>query len=144
MCGMEAAEEAKIIAKALEESKAEDVKIYDVRGKSSLTDFFVVGTGSAAPHLKALVANAQQAMREAGVKRNRMAGDPECGWIVADFIDDSAQIGEGFGFLTEEFVHDQVVCFVVDPGCRFGSRLVWRGIFAAPAGERVRRLNAEC
>ena len=70
MCGMEAEEEAKIIAKALEESKAEDVKIYDVRGKSSLTDFFVVGTGSAAPHLKALVANAQQAMREAGVKRN--------------------------------------------------------------------------
>ena len=92
MCVMEAEEEAKIIAKALEESKAEDVKIYDVkiydvRGKSSLTDFFVVGTGSAAPHLKALVANAQQAMREAGVKRNRMAGDPECGWIVADFID---------------------------------------------------------
>ena len=87
MCDMEAVEEAKIIAKALEESKAEDVKIYDVRGKSSLTDFFVVGTGSAAPYLKALVANAQQAMREAGVKRNRMAGDPECGWIVADFID---------------------------------------------------------
>ena len=26
-------------------------------------------------------------MREAGVKRNRMTGDPECGWIVADFID---------------------------------------------------------
>ena len=87
MCDMEAVEEAKIIAKALEESKAEDVKIYDVRGKSSLTDFFVVATGSAAPHLKALVANAQQAMREAGVKRNRMTGDPECGWIVADFID---------------------------------------------------------
>ena len=87
MYGMEAEEEAKVIAKALEESKAEDVRIYDVRGKSSLTDFFVVGTGSAAPHLKALVANAQQAMREAGVKRNRMAGDPECGWIVADFID---------------------------------------------------------
>lgn len=87
MCVMEAAEEAKVIAKALEESKAEDVRTYDVRGKSSLTDFFVVATGSAAPHLKALVANAQHAMREAGVKRNRMTGDPECGWIVADFID---------------------------------------------------------
>ena len=60
MCDMEAVEEAKIIAKALEESKAEDVKIYDVRGRSSLTDFFVVGTGSAAPHPKALVANAQR------------------------------------------------------------------------------------
>ena len=92
MCAMEAAEEAKIISKALEESKAEDVKIYDVRGKSSLTDFFVVATGSAAHHLKALVANAQQAMREAGVKRNRMTGDPECGWIVADFIDVVAHV----------------------------------------------------
>ena len=90
---MEAIDEANVIARSLEESKAEDVKIYDVRGKSSqtrqssLTDFFVVATGSAAPHLKALVANAQQAMRDAGVKRNRMTGDPECGWIVADFID---------------------------------------------------------
>lgn len=84
---MEAIDEAKIIVRSLEESKAEDVKMYDVRGKSSLTDFFVVATGSAATHLKALVANAQQAMRDAGVKRNRMTGDPECGWIVADFID---------------------------------------------------------
>ena len=84
---MEAYEEAQIVAKALEAAKAEDVKIYDVRGKSSLTDFFVVATGSAAPHLKALVADAQQALRDAGVHRNRMTGDPECGWIVADFID---------------------------------------------------------
>ena len=84
---MEAIEEARIIAEALENSKAEDVRTYDVRGKSTLTDFFVVATGSAAPHLKALAANAQQAMREAGVRRNRMTGDPECGWIVADFSD---------------------------------------------------------
>ena len=84
---MEAAEEAKVIARALEESKAEEVKVYDVRGRSSLTDFFVVATGSAAPHLKALVAAARQSMIDAGVRRSRMTGDPECGWIVADFID---------------------------------------------------------
>ena len=84
---MTACDEAVAIARDLEDKKGEDVKIYDVRGISGLTDFYVVATGAAAPHLKALVANAQQAMRDAGVRRNRMTGDPECGWIVADFID---------------------------------------------------------
>jgi ribosome-associated protein len=84
---MEAEAEVKTIVRALEDCKAVDVKVYDVRGKSSLADFFIVATGSAAPHLKALVADAQGAMRDAGVKTRRMTGDPECGWIVADFID---------------------------------------------------------
>ena len=43
------------IVKALEDAKGADVKVYDVRGKSGLTDYFVVATGAAAPHLKALV-----------------------------------------------------------------------------------------
>ena len=80
-------EQVKIVKDALADKKAVDVKAYDVRGISGFADAFVVATGTAAPHLKALVANAQQAMREAGGKRNRMTGDPECGWIVADFID---------------------------------------------------------
>ena len=73
------AETDEIVA-ALEEAKGVDVKVYDVRGKSGLADFFVVATGSAAPHLKALVkALPKQAFR--------VSGDPESGWIVADFID---------------------------------------------------------
>ena len=68
------------IVAALEAAKGVDVKVYDVRGKSGLADFFVVATGSAAPHLKALVkALPKQAFR--------VSGDPESGWIVADYID---------------------------------------------------------
>lgn len=68
------------IVKALEDAKGVDVKTYDVRGKSGLTDFFVVATGAAAPHLKALV-------RALPSKAYRVSGDPESGWIVADYID---------------------------------------------------------
>jgi ribosome-associated protein len=50
---MTAEEQAKAFAEALVDGKGEDVKIYDVRGKSSLADYFVVATGAAAPHLKA-------------------------------------------------------------------------------------------
>ena len=48
-------EQARDLASKLEDAKATDVRTYDVRGKSGLTDFFVVATGAAAPHLKALV-----------------------------------------------------------------------------------------
>ena len=68
------------IKHALEDAKGVDVKAYDVRGKSGLTDFFVVATGAAAPHLKALV-------KALPKKAFRVSGDPESGWIVADYID---------------------------------------------------------
>jgi ribosome-associated protein len=75
------------IVKALEDRKGTDVKVYDVRGKSSLADFFVVATGTAAPHLKALIAESQSVMKAAGVQSYRTSGDPESGWIVVDYVD---------------------------------------------------------
>lgn len=72
-------EQANAFARALEDGKGEDVKVYDVRGKSSLADYFVVATGAAAPHLKALA--------KALPKAYRTSGDPESGWMVSDYID---------------------------------------------------------
>ena len=85
-------QQAETIAKALEDRKGENVKIYDVRGKSSLADFFVVATGTAAPHLKALVAETQSVMKEAGIASDRTSGDPESGWIVVDYVDVVAHV----------------------------------------------------
>ena len=87
MYAMTAEEQAKVVAKALEERKGTDVKVYDVRGKSPIADFFVVATGAAAPHLKALVAESQAAMKGEGVRSYRTSGDPESGWIVVDYVD---------------------------------------------------------
>ena len=84
---MTAEEQAKVIAKALEDKKAVDVRVHDVRGTSALADFFVVATGAAAPHLKALVAESQAVMKGEGVQSYRTSGDPESGWIVVDYID---------------------------------------------------------
>ena len=84
---MTAGEQVEAIKAALADKKAVDVKAYDVRGISGLADAFVVATGTAAPHLKALVAGTQRAMREAGVQSYRTSGDPESGWIVVDYVD---------------------------------------------------------
>ena len=84
---MEAKELAEKVVEALTDAKGEDVRLYDVRGKSQFTDFFVVATGAAAPHLKALASAAQSALQAAGEKAHKPGGDPEGGWIVADYID---------------------------------------------------------
>ena len=84
---MTAKEQTELLVATLESRKGVDVKVYDVRGKSQIADFFVVATGSAAPHLKALVAETQRAMKEAGVMSYRVSGDPESGWMVVDYID---------------------------------------------------------
>ena len=67
------------LEQALKDTKTADVRTYDVRGKSGFTDFFVVATGAAAPHLKALV--------KALPKAYRVSGDPDSGWIVSDYVD---------------------------------------------------------
>ena len=80
-------EQVKLVVKSLADKKAEDIRTYDVRGVSGLCDAFVVATGTAAPHLKGLVAGTQQAMRQAGVNSFRVSGDPDSGWIVVDYVD---------------------------------------------------------
>ncbi|MGN0845843.1 MAG: ribosome silencing factor [Kiritimatiellia bacterium] len=80
-------ERVKLVVQALADKKAVDVKTYDVRGVSGLCDAFVVATGTAAPHLKGLVAGVQLAMHSVGESAFRTSGDPASGWIVVDFVD---------------------------------------------------------
>jgi ribosome-associated protein len=74
------------IAKALDGKKAENIRVYDVRGVSNLTDMTVVATGTSAPHLKALIAETQRRMKELGVASYRTSGTPDSGWVVVDYV----------------------------------------------------------
>lgn len=80
-------DQVNLIVQGLKDRKGTDIKVYDVRGKSQLADYFIVATGAAAPHLKALIAETQAVMKNAGVMSYRTSGDPESGWIVVDYID---------------------------------------------------------
>lgn len=84
---METKELAELVAKALEDAKGENVKVYDVRAKSQFTDFFVVATGAAAPHLRALATAARDTLKAAGEKPHRAGGEADGGWMVLDSID---------------------------------------------------------
>lgn len=80
-------EELRACAAALEDRQAKDLRILDVRGKSSLTDFLVICSGGSPPHLRALCSAAEEALRSKPGKVSRHGEEFESGWVVTDGID---------------------------------------------------------
>lgn len=77
---------------ALDDKKAIDLKILDVRGKSPITNFFILATANSEPHMKALASALDATLKELGVEavgRDYASGS---GWVVVDAFDFMAHI----------------------------------------------------
>jgi ribosome-associated protein len=68
----------------LDDAKAEDVAVIDLKGKSSIGDFMVIATGRSDRHVSAVADQIQQALKDAGQDRIRMEGQPQCDWVLID------------------------------------------------------------
>lgn len=77
----------RLAADALRDKKADDVRIFDMRGRSDVTDYVLIATGAAAPHLKALLVDLQTRLKQAGVRTVRLSGEPDSGWVILDCLD---------------------------------------------------------
>ena len=75
---------AKLARQALLEKKAVDAIVLDVCKLSSVTDFYLIATGTSAPHLKAIGEELHDQLRSASVARNRRSGETNSGWLVVD------------------------------------------------------------
>ena len=75
-------------AKAADEIKAEDIRVWDLHGISSLTDYMVVCSGSSMPQLRAILREVAGRVEEQyGVKPVHAEGKADTRWVVLDFID---------------------------------------------------------
>ena len=77
---------------ALDEKKAEDIKILDVRGKSPITNYFIIATATSEPHLRALSNELEKTLKDIGVKAVGRDYNAGSGWIVVDAFDFMAHI----------------------------------------------------
>ncbi len=85
---IEGVELAEACARAADEKRAEDIVILDLRGISSITDFFVICTGTSLPHLKAVRREVADQMRtKHDVRPRTMDGELESRWVELDFGD---------------------------------------------------------
>ena len=71
-----------------DQKKAEEIVILDVHEISSITDYFVIASGTSEPHLRAISDEIKDKLRDEHDLRPRaMDGTLHTGWLVLDFFD---------------------------------------------------------
>lgn len=79
---------AQLAAKYALEKKATEVKLLDLRGITSMTDFFVICSASSDAQVKAIAENVIVKMREEhGISPWKSEGWDALQWIILDFVD---------------------------------------------------------
>ena len=84
---MKVAELQALVLAALEELKAQDIHVLDVRGKTSITDVMIIASGTSSRHVKALSDNVQEKARAAGVRPLGVEGEQAAEWVLVDLVD---------------------------------------------------------
>lgn len=75
------------VVTALQDKKAEAIRILDVGEQSSITDFLILATGTSEPHVKALKAALDSSLKESGVQLIGQDRELGSGWLVVDAFD---------------------------------------------------------
>jgi ribosome-associated protein len=74
----------KLVVRALDDKKAEDLQVLDVTAQSSITDYLVLATGTSEPHLRALRVELEKALDGARVPIIGVENTQGSGWTVFD------------------------------------------------------------
>ena len=73
--------------RAAEEKKALDIKVLDLTGVSSFTDFFVICTGSSAKQNQAISDEVAMRMKKRGELPLSVEGYSQAEWVLTDYGD---------------------------------------------------------
>lgn len=82
-------EKAALIAEFADDMKGLDIDVMDVREKTSVTDYFVICTGTSDTHVRAICDRVAEKLREVGIRPIRQSnrnGDGG-GWVLFDYGD---------------------------------------------------------
>jgi len=81
-------EELKQLAiNALEDLKAEDILVLDVKGKTTITDWVIVATGSSGRHVRSIANNVAVEAKKANAPVLGSEGEEDGEWVLVDLGD---------------------------------------------------------
>ena len=72
---------------ALEELKAENVTVLDVRKMTDITDYMIVASGRSSRHVSSVAENVAMRAKEAGFPPLGVQGLTEAEWVLVDLCD---------------------------------------------------------
>ena len=73
-----------LVVDTLEDMKARDIAVMDVRGKTAVTDYMIVASGTSDRHVKAIAETVAFRAKEAGETPLGMEGVSEGEWALVD------------------------------------------------------------
>ena len=73
-----------IIFGILDDAKTEDIKIVDLKNKSSIADAFIIATCRSTRHANATADELTKRLKKIGILCPNPEGLPKCDWIIVD------------------------------------------------------------
>ena len=68
----------------LDDTKAENVSIIDLKDKTSIADFFIIATCRSSKHADSTADEIIRKLKKIGIKCPIPAGRPKCDWVIVD------------------------------------------------------------
>lgn len=82
-----AQDKANLVLSALEDKKAVDPVLLDVKGRTLMTELLVIASGTSRIHIRALVDAVIDKLADNGIKGKRIEGYEESVWVLLDYGD---------------------------------------------------------
>ena len=76
-----------IACKAIDDKKALDIKVIDIREVSVIADYFVITSGSNLNQVQAIVDNVEEQLGRVGFEPKQIEGTRNSNWILMDYGD---------------------------------------------------------
>lgn len=87
MENQKAKEMVRLAIQALEDKKAEDIRVIDISQVSVIADYFIIAGGSNKNQIQAMCDSVQEKLGRAGYPEKQIEGYNTANWILMDFID---------------------------------------------------------
>ena len=85
--GISGEELVELTKAALEDVKAQDIQVIDVREKHSLTDYMIIATGTSNRQISAMLEKVREAVKAKGVQPLGEEGKGDSDWVLLDLND---------------------------------------------------------
>lgn len=86
-CNMSIEKNIKTVIDALEDKKAENIKIINIGNISSVADYFIITNGNNKSQVQALADNVAEKLAHEGIHAKQTEGYNSANWILMDYTD---------------------------------------------------------
>lgn len=76
-----------VVIRALEDMKALEIKVLDVRGLTDVADTMVIASGTSDRHVRSVAQNVVEKTKQAGFRPHGVEGQQDSDWVLIDLHD---------------------------------------------------------